>query len=83
MRLVDYSFVFDGWQPDDVAVQSTSYDLVHCLGLPYVEFHTATDQGAVTVRCDPCSSDQDRKAYAAMVRADLIKALSKRLLAAP
>lgn len=78
MRLVDYSFVFDGWQPDDVTVQSTSYDLICHLGLPYVQFYAETDRGHVSVRCDPCSMDQDRTAYAAMVRADLAKAIAKR-----
>lgn len=76
MRLTDYSFIFAGW-PSDEAVQSTSYDLIHYFGLPYVEFHAVTDQGAVTVRCDPCSGDQDRTAYVAMVRSDLVKAVMK------
>jgi hypothetical protein len=77
MRLSDYGFVFDGWQPEGFTVHDSAYWLVFHNSLPYVQFDAWTDRGYVTVRCDPCSLDQDRAAYAAMVRADLEKALRK------
>jgi hypothetical protein len=77
MRVTDYSFVFDAWQPDGVTLLGTGYNLATHLGLPYVEFHAWTGDGCVSVRCDPCSLDQDRTAYAAMVRTDLEKAICR------
>jgi hypothetical protein len=71
--------VFDGWQPAGVTLLRTGYCRCLHLGLQFVEFHAWTDRGCVSVRCDPCSHDQDRTAYAAMVRWDLEHALAKHL----
>lgn len=81
MRESNYDFVFDGWQPEGIAVWLTGFALTTHNGLPYVEFYAETNQGCVTVRCDPCSLDQDRVAYAAMVRLDLEKGMRKAALA--
>jgi hypothetical protein len=69
--------VFAGWRPEGITVDWTGFDLIIHNGLPYVQFGAETDRGYVSVRCDPCSLDQDRTAYAAMVRADLEGALRK------
>jgi hypothetical protein len=65
------------WAPEEFTLHRTGYNLAIDLGLPYVQFHAWTDAGCVSVRCDPCSLDQDRVAYAALVRADLEGALRK------
>jgi hypothetical protein len=84
VRLIDYCFVLSGWQPEGVTVHRTGCDLTFHNGLSYadnglsyVEFYAETNQGRVSVRCDPCSLDQDQAAYATMVRLDLERALRK------
>jgi hypothetical protein len=77
LRIADYSFVFDAWQPPGVTLIRTGYSLAIHLGFPYVEFHLWTNQGCVSVRCDPCSLDQDRAAYTQMVRSDLEGAIAR------
>jgi hypothetical protein len=77
LRVDDYNFVFDGWEPEGVTLLRTGYSLAIHLGMPCVQFHAVTDAGCVSVRCDPCSLDQDRTAYAAMVRADLEHAIAQ------
>lgn len=75
MRLDDYVWVFDGWHPE--GLHGTGFCLASHLGVPFVEFHLWTDQGCASVRCDPCTDDGDKIAYAAMVRIDLAKAIAR------
>jgi hypothetical protein len=76
MRVTEYDWVFDAWElPQgwlDWGWAPITYE-----SLSYVQFWLVTVGYAVVVRCDPCSPDQDRTAYAAMVRMDLEQALAK------
>jgi hypothetical protein len=77
VRVDDYDFVFRGWQPEGVTLLGAGWSPCIHLGLSYVEFHAVTDADGATVRCDPCSLDQDRTAYTARVRMDLEQVIRK------